>query len=121
MSKNYCELSGRSEPVIADVILGFVEMGMLKWLRFTYIIDEYLLGIDFSGLQHYVKNGKHTVLPTLQVQQPQKQMNMLPAGTKQALPNHIPPHLPTFPDPHAYIRTPVRILLKIFIGTSNLT
>lgn len=28
MSKNYCELSGRVEPVIGDVILGFVEMGM---------------------------------------------------------------------------------------------
>lgn len=89
MSKNYCELSGRSEPVIADIILGFVEMG-----------------IDFSGLQHYVKSGKHAVLPTLQTQQPQKQMNMLQAGTKQSLPSHIPQHLPTFPDPHAYIRTP---------------
>jgi len=88
-SKNYCELSGRIEPVIADVILGFVEMG-----------------IDFSGLQQYVKSGKHMVLPTPQPQQPQKQMNMLQAGTKQALPSHIPQHLPTFPDPHAYIRTP---------------
>lgn len=28
LSKNYCELAGRVEPLIADVILGFVEMGM---------------------------------------------------------------------------------------------
>ncbi|KAK4885805.1 hypothetical protein RN001_002076 [Aquatica leii] len=89
MSHNYCELSGRSEPVIADIILGFVEMG-----------------IDFSGLQQFVKNGKSVVLPSLQPQQPQKQMNMLQAGTKQPLPSHIPQHLPSFPDPHAYIRTP---------------
>lgn len=89
MSRNYCELSGRCEPVIGDVILGFVEMG-----------------IDFSGLQQYVKNGKFMTLPTLQQQQPQKQMNMLQAGTKQPLPNHVFQHLPSFPDPHSYIRTP---------------
>ncbi|KAF5304690.1 hypothetical protein FQA39_LY09467 [Lamprigera yunnana] len=88
VSRNYCELSGRSEPVIADVILGFVEMG-----------------IDFSGLQQYAKSGK-TVLPPLQSQQSQKQMNMLQAGTKQPLPSYIPQHFLTFPDPHAYIRTP---------------
>lgn len=27
LSRNYCELAGRAEPIIADVILGFVEMG----------------------------------------------------------------------------------------------
>ncbi|KAJ8966317.1 hypothetical protein NQ314_003582 [Rhamnusium bicolor] len=89
LSKSYCELSGRSEPVIADIILGFVEMGY-----------------NFSSLDHYIKGIKHTVLPALQQQQPQKQLNMLPAGTKLALPPHIPQHLPQFPDPYAYVRTP---------------
>ncbi|KAK9710813.1 Bromodomain associated [Popillia japonica] len=89
LSKSYCELSGRSEPLIADVILGFVEMG-----------------IDFSGLDQFVKRIKTTNLPSLQPQQPQKQLNMLQAGTKQTPPGHIPTYLPTFPDPHAYIRTP---------------
>ncbi|KAJ8955725.1 hypothetical protein NQ318_008597 [Aromia moschata] len=88
-SKNYCELSGRSEPLIADVVLGFVDMGF-----------------NFNSLDSYVKSGKHSVLPTLQTQQPQKQLSMLPAGTKQPLPSHIPQHLPQFPDPHAYVRTP---------------
>lgn len=32
---------------------------------------------------------------------------MLQAGTKQIHPGHVPDHLPAFPDPHAYIRTPV--------------
>lgn len=89
LSKNYCELAGRIEPIIADVILGFVEMG-----------------IDVSGLEEYTKKIKHGILPPLQQQQPQKQLSMLQAGTKQSLPSHIPPHLPAFPDPHAYIRTP---------------
>lgn len=89
LSKNYCELSGRVEPLIADVILGFTEMGF-----------------NFSSLDSYIKSGKHTVLPTLQPQQPQKQLNMLSAGSKQPLPSYIPQHLPPFPDPHAYVRTP---------------
>ncbi|XP_018333255.1 transcription initiation factor TFIID subunit 8 [Agrilus planipennis] len=89
VSKNYCELSSRSEPLIADVILGFVEMGF-----------------DFSGLDKFAKSFKHGTLPSLQPQQPQKQLSMLHAGTKQQLPNYIPHHLPPFPDPHAYIRTP---------------
>ncbi|XP_023012880.1 transcription initiation factor TFIID subunit 8 [Leptinotarsa decemlineata] len=89
MSKSYCELAGRVEPILADVILGFVEMGF-----------------NFNTLENYYKNGKHSVLPSLQQQQPQKQLSMLPAGTKQPLPPHIPQYLPQFPDPHAYVRTP---------------
>lgn len=89
LSRNYCELSGRCEPIIADVILAFVEMGF-----------------DFTSLSNYIKTGKHTVLPQIQPQQPQKQLNMLSAGSKQNFPLHIPKHLPQFPDPHAYIRTP---------------
>lgn len=88
-SKNYCELSGRTEPLIADVILGFVEMG-----------------INFTQLSEFIKQHKLQVLPTLQPQQQPKQLNMLQAGTKQPLPSHIPQHLPSFPDPHSYIRTP---------------
>lgn len=62
-------------------------------------------------MDQFIKQGKHTVLPPLQLQQPQKQLSMLQAGTKLSLPSHIPPHLPPFPDPHAYIRTPVSIHL----------
>lgn len=68
-----------------------------------------VLGINFNGLEQYIKQGKHPILPDLQPQQPQKQLSMLQAGTKQSLPSHIPPHFPPFPDPHAYIRTPVCI------------
>lgn len=67
----------------------------------------WIIGFDFGGLEAYVKNSDHSVLPNLQPQQPQKQLNMLSTGTKQDLPSHIPQHLPHFPDPHAYVRTPV--------------
>jgi transcription initiation factor TFIID subunit 8 len=89
LTKSYCELSGRSEPLVADVILAFVEMGH-----------------NFSDLMVYTKGMKHSILPPLQTQQPQKQLNMLPAGSKHPLPPYIPQHLPQFPDPHAYVRTP---------------
>ncbi|ENN70781.1 transcription initiation factor TFIID subunit 8 [Dendroctonus ponderosae] len=89
LSRNYCELSGRVEPLIADIILAFSEMGF-----------------NFNTLEGYVKAGKHTLLPALQPQQAQKQLNMLSAGFKEPLPSHIPKHLPPFPDPHAYVRTP---------------
>ncbi|CAG9856311.1 unnamed protein product [Phyllotreta striolata] len=89
LTKCYCELSGRVEPVLGDIILSFVEMGF-----------------NFQTLENYVKASKHLVLPPLQPQQSQKQLNMLAAGSKQPLSSHIPQHLPPFPDPHAYVRTP---------------
>ncbi|XP_072377590.1 transcription initiation factor TFIID subunit 8-like isoform X2 [Diabrotica undecimpunctata] len=89
MSRNYCELSGRVDPVLGDIVLGFVEMGF-----------------NFNTLESYVKGSNHSILPSLQQQQPQKQLNMLAAGSKQPLPSHIPQHFPPFPDPHAYVRTP---------------
>lgn len=89
LTRSFCELSGRVEPVLGDVVLGFVEMGF-----------------NLNTLEHYVKSSKHSILPSLQPQQPQKQLNMLAAGSKQPLPSHIPQHFPPFPDPHAYVRTP---------------
>ncbi|XP_022921206.1 transcription initiation factor TFIID subunit 8-like [Onthophagus taurus] len=89
LTKNYCELCGRTEPTIADVILGFVDMGF-----------------DVSGLEQFSKKLKINPLPSLQPQQIPKQFNMLQAGTKLPLPHNIPQHYPQFPDPHAYIRTP---------------
>jgi transcription initiation factor TFIID subunit 8 len=67
------------------------------------------MGHNFSDLMVYTKGMKHSILPPLQTQQPQKQLNMLPAGSKHPLPPYIPQHLPQFPDPHAYVRTPVSL------------
>lgn len=112
LGRNYCELSGRVEPLIADVILGFTEMGNMFRLLKLNLIETVMTftGFNFSSLEHYVKSGKHAMLASLQPQQPQKQLNMLSAGTKEPLPGYIPKHLPPFPDPHAYVRTPVSIL-----------
>ncbi|XP_012235396.1 transcription initiation factor TFIID subunit 8 [Linepithema humile] len=88
-AKNYCELSGRTEPLIADVILALINMGF-----------------KLENIEIYAKRQNRTVLPALQQQTQSKQLNILQAGIKQGHPSHIPNYLPPFPDPHAYIRTP---------------
>ncbi|XP_012284344.1 transcription initiation factor TFIID subunit 8-like [Orussus abietinus] len=88
-ARNYCELSGRTEPLIADIILALINMG-----------------IKLDGMENYGKRPNRTILPLLQQQTQSKQLNILQAGVKQNHPAHIPNHLPPFPDPHAYIRTP---------------
>ena len=37
----------------------------------------------------------------------QPQPKTLQVGTKTQRPSNVPTHLPSFPDPHTYIRTPV--------------
>lgn len=88
-TRSYCELSGRTEPVIADVILALVNMG-----------------IRLDNIETYGKRPNRTVLPPLQQQTQSKQLSILQAGVKQSHPPYIPEYLPQFPDPHAYIRTP---------------
>ncbi|XP_029174466.1 transcription initiation factor TFIID subunit 8 [Nylanderia fulva] len=88
-ARNYCELSGRTEPLIADVILALINMGM-----------------KIDNIETYARRQNRTVLPALQQQTQSKQLNILQAGVKQGHPPHIPNYLPPFPDPHAYIRTP---------------
>lgn len=88
-ARNYCELSGRTEPLIADVILALINMGM-----------------KVDNIETYAKRQNRAVLPALQQQTQSKQLNILQAGVKHSHPPHIPNYLPAFPDPHAYIRTP---------------
>lgn len=67
------------------------------------------MGMKVDNIETYAKRQNRTILPTLQQQTQAKQLNILQAGVKQNHPSHIPSYLPAFPDPHAYIRTPVNI------------
>ncbi|XP_051173655.1 transcription initiation factor TFIID subunit 8-like [Leptopilina boulardi] len=88
-SRNYCELAGRTEVLIADLILALVNAG-----------------IRTDDINTYANRPNRSILPQLQQQTQTKQLNILQAGVKQNHPPHIPSHLPSLPDPHAYIRTP---------------
>lgn len=119
LTKGYCELAGRNLPVVGDIILSFVEMGKLRAAIKIMFALGCVLGIDFGKLEEYARSKKLPILPQLQPQQPQKQIAMLQAGTKQPLSNHIPQHLPQFPDPHAYVRTPVSFIISITNGRQH--
>ncbi|XP_014242464.1 transcription initiation factor TFIID subunit 8 [Cimex lectularius] len=83
------ELAGRTEPLFADVILSLINMG-----------------IRLSELESYAKRlNKSSVPAPIKTVEP-KELDILQAGVKQEHPPHVPSHLPPFPDPHAYIRTP---------------
>lgn len=96
-SKSYCELAGRTEPVIGDVIMALVNMGY-----------------NLEGIQTYSRRSARTTLPQPVPSAAPKPTNILQAGSKQKFPSHIPNHMPEFPDPHAYIRTPVNIPSRFY-------
>lgn len=82
-------MAGRTTPVIADVIVALVNMG-----------------ISLDGLEAYAnREDRHALQAPQQITQG-KPLSILQAGTKNSHPSHIPNYLPPLPDPHAYIRTP---------------
>ncbi|KAG8223069.1 hypothetical protein J437_LFUL002017 [Ladona fulva] len=95
-AQSYCELSGRTEVLIGDVVMSLADMGVPCW-------DS---GGGSETLQAYARRTARRVLPPLAMGVAPKQPTILQAGSKRPHPPHIPPHLPPFPDPHAYIRTP---------------
>ncbi|KAM3961507.1 TBP-associated factor 8 [Aphomia sociella] len=88
-AKGYCELSGRVEPVLGDIVMALINMG-----------------ISLQGLEQYAaRPNRHVIQPPQQAPAPRTPA-MLSAGSKAKHAPHIPFHLPPLPDPHAYIRTP---------------
>ncbi|XP_055940400.1 transcription initiation factor TFIID subunit 8-like isoform X1 [Argiope bruennichi] len=88
-SRAFCELSGRSEAIVSDVIMALVEMG-----------------VNIDSLIPFAKRPNRITLPT-PVSLPRPAISrILQAGEKRPLPSYIPEHYPPFPDPHTYIRTP---------------
>lgn len=95
-SRNYTELSGRVTPTIGDVVMALVNMG-----------------INMDGIREFARRDSRHIIPLPQQASQQKQLNLLQAGTRQSHPSHIPHHLPTLPDSHSYIRTPVSRFLRV--------
>lgn len=89
-ARSYCELSGRTIPVLGDVVVALVNMG-----------------ISLQGISEFAKRENRQIIPMPAQASQQKQLNLLQAGTKSSHPPHIPNYLPVLPDPHAYVRTPV--------------
>lgn len=88
-ARSYCELSGRTIPLLGDVIVALANMG-----------------ISLQLLESFAKRENREIFPLPSQASQQKQLNLLQAGLKNAHPPHIPSYYPVLPDPHAYIRTP---------------
>jgi transcription initiation factor TFIID subunit 8 len=90
-TRAFCELSGRTEAVVGDVVIAMVDMG-----------------IDVDSIPVWGRDRKRSriVIPNPGQAPAQPTPRILQAGEKKPLANYIPDHLPPFPDPHAYIRTP---------------
>ncbi|XP_059163778.1 transcription initiation factor TFIID subunit 8-like [Physella acuta] len=88
-SSAFAELAGRTHVMPSDVVLALVEMGL-----------------DFTAIPAHAKRENKTVyLPPVPAQAPAPS-KILQVGEKRKHPIHIPEHLPSFPDPHTYIKTP---------------
>ena len=88
-ARAYCELAGRVEPVVADLVLALVEMG-----------------IPLEGLAEYALRGSRVSLSQPAQAVPAKQTAILHTGNKRRHPAYVPEHMPEMPDSHSYIRTP---------------
>ncbi|KAK8719756.1 hypothetical protein OTU49_013802, partial [Cherax quadricarinatus] len=84
-SKAYCEQAYRTEPVVGDVVMALVDMG-----------------INLEGLQAFRLRQNRVVIASPVQQVDLKQHNVLQVGDKKLHPQHIPDHLPPFPDTHTY-------------------
>lgn len=102
-SRDYAELSGRTQPVIGDVVVSLIN-----------------LGISLQGITTYAKRENRPTISAPQQIGTQKPLSLLQAGTKLSHPSHIPHHLPPLPDPHAYIRTPVSVSSTLSFLTLSL-
>uniref|UniRef100_A0A2P2HXA2 Transcription initiation factor TFIID subunit 8 n=1 Tax=Hirondellea gigas TaxID=1518452 RepID=A0A2P2HXA2_9CRUS len=88
-ARGYSDVACRSEPLLADIILTFADMG-----------------INYDGLQAYSRRPNRNIVPPLQVQQDTKQHTILQVGDKKPHLPYIPDNLPPFPDTHTYCFTP---------------
>jgi len=88
-SRAYCELASRAEPVVGDVVVALVEMG-----------------VNVQGIQEYSKRANRVTVPQPNQAVASKQTAILHTGNKKRHPAHIPDSLPDMPDSHSYIRTP---------------
>ena len=88
-SRAFGELSGRTQPMLSDVVLAMIEMG-----------------IDVESIPAYANRQNRKVIQPCMTSLPVPNPRNLSAGEKQSHPVHIPDYLPLFPDPHTYIKTP---------------
>ncbi|XP_076442446.1 transcription initiation factor TFIID subunit 8-like [Babylonia areolata] len=87
-TRAYAELGGRTEPMVSDVVITLVDMGL-----------------DIRGIPTHAKRANKSVFIPPAVSSHNPTPKTLQVGERRPHPTHIPDHLPSFPDPHTYIKT----------------
>ncbi|MFH4975973.1 hypothetical protein AB6A40_002682 [Gnathostoma spinigerum] len=92
-TRQVTEVAGRTISTPSDVILAAIELG-------TSVMDlpPFLTKCRTHG---------SLIIATPKVQNPPNVPTPLRVGDARPHPSHIPDYLPTFPDPHTYIRTEI--------------
>ncbi|RWS24509.1 transcription initiation factor TFIID subunit 8-like isoform X2 [Leptotrombidium deliense] len=85
----FCELSGRTQPLVGDVAIALIEMG-----------------IDVESISAYAKRVNRICIAKPSQAPKQVTPKILQAGDKKPFFSYIPDYFPPFPDSHSYIRTP---------------
>ncbi|KAG8589090.1 hypothetical protein GDO81_006249 [Engystomops pustulosus] len=88
-AKSYCEHTARTQPTLPDIVVALIEMGF-----------------NLDTLPLYAKRSQRMVITAPPVTNNPVAPKALIAGQNKPHPAHIPGHLPEFPDPHTYIKTP---------------
>ncbi|XP_077337635.1 transcription initiation factor TFIID subunit 8 [Lithobates pipiens] len=88
-AKSFCEHTARTQPTLPDVVVTLIEMGF-----------------NVDTLPAYAKRSQRMVITAPPVTNHPVAPKALSAGQNRPHPAHIPGHLPEFPDPHTYIKTP---------------
>lgn len=87
-AKAFAELGGRTQPLVADIVVALVEMGL-----------------NVDSIPAYGRRISKTYIVPPQKSSLSTDPRRLQVGTKRPHPSHIPDHMPAFPDPHTYIRS----------------
>jgi len=87
-TKAYSELSGRTDPLVTDVIISLIDMGQ-----------------KVDALPSYARRSSQITLPAPQPTNSTTEPKRLQVGTKKSHKPHIMDYMPPFPDPHTYIKS----------------
>ena len=87
-TKSFAEVAGRTDPMVTDVISALVEIGS-----------------NIEGIITFAKRPNQIPLPRATHGNVPNESRILQVGQTEAFPPFVPSHLPSFPDPHTYIRT----------------
>ena len=89
LCKEYCELSGRTLPIPADLIMSYAHLGR-----------------DIHDVPDFAYRPNRTIIPEPQYEIAEPEPKMLISSLRKPHFSYIPDHFPPFPPAYTYMNTP---------------